>query len=65
MSWLTILHIPDRAALLSQCHRLLRHGGVFYAADFYDNGLRADERRTLAEEVDCHYLPSLDRWVLP
>lgn len=63
MSWLTVLHIGDRAALLTECHRVLQPGaGVFFAADFYDKGLEEGERKTLADDVDCHYLPTLARY---
>ena len=63
MSWLTVLHIDDRAALLTECHRVLQPGaGMFYAADFYDKGLEEGERKTLADDVDCHYLPPLARY---
>lgn len=64
MSWLTVLHIGDRAALLTECHRVLQPGaGVFFAADFYDKGLEEGERKTLADDVDCHYLPTLARYI--
>ena len=48
VSWLTVLHIVDRAALLARCFALLAPGhGVFYAADFFDKGgLREDEWRS-------------------
>ena len=62
MSWLTVLHIDDRAALLAECHRVLQPGaGAFYAADFYDKGLDEGERKTLADDVDRHYLPTQAR----
>ena len=59
MSWLTVLHFTDRHALLKACARLLKpHTGRWYTADFYArHPLSKSERRTLAADVWCRYLP--------
>jgi sarcosine/dimethylglycine N-methyltransferase len=54
VSWLTVLHIADRAELFKNCYSLLRPGGVFFAADFFQNGrLTHEEWRTLRDDVGC------------
>lgn len=57
VSWLTVLHFSDRAGMFRQAYELLRPGGMFFAADFVQQGkLTEAEWRTLRTEVAC---PSL------
>lgn len=35
VSWLTILHFVDRSSVFKIAYSLVRPGGKFYAADFY------------------------------
>lgn len=52
VSWLTVLHIADRVELFKNCYSLLRPGGIFFAADFVQNGkLTRDEWKTLRDDV--------------
>ena len=64
VSWLTVLHFPDRRALFQSSYELLQPGGIFYMADLCrcDN-LSVRERRLLREEVYCQRLSSLDELV--
>lgn len=63
VSWLTVLHIPDRENLFRLSYEVLKPGGYFYAEDFFERGkLTAEEKRTLQEDVFCTYLPSLDKY---
>ncbi len=65
ISYLTILHIPDRARLFAAIHRALRPGGGLYIEDF--TLLReADEaeRETLRVKVQCPYVPSPATYVV-
>lgn len=64
VSWLVFLHIANREKLFSVLHDALRPGGLFYFEDYYARGPLTDtEKNTLAEDVYCHYLPDLDRYV--
>eukprot|EP01112_Ceratiomyxa_fruticulosa_P010864 TRINITY_DN2895_c0_g1_i1.p1 TRINITY_DN2895_c0_g1~~TRINITY_DN2895_c0_g1_i1.p1 ORF type:complete len:581 (-),score=142.94 TRINITY_DN2895_c0_g1_i1:94-1836(-) len=64
VSWLTVLHIPQRKDLFQICYKLLNDGGYFYAEDFYEkNPLTPSEKKTLKEEVYCGYLPSLEKYL--
>lgn len=59
VSWLTVLHIPERAQLFKTCYSLLKPGGVFYAEDFFEKAtLTEEEKRRLADDVYCPYLPN-------
>lgn len=63
VSWLTILHIPERAQLFEICHSLLKPGGVFYAEDFFEKApLSEEEKRILADDVYCPYLPDQETY---
>ncbi len=49
VSWLALYHIPERARLLLNCHRLLVPGGRFYTEDLSARGDIADAQRKLLE----------------
>lgn len=52
VSWLTLLHIPQRAQLIAQCLDLLEPGGVFFCEDFYQREMFTEgERKVLQDEV--------------
>eukprot|EP00035_Acanthoeca_spectabilis_P020720 m.434320 g.434320 ORF g.434320 m.434320 type:complete len:603 (+) comp17696_c0_seq1:64-1872(+) len=54
VSWLTVLHIERRSKFFQIAYSLLRPGGVFFAADFFQLGkLTSDEWRVLKEDVSC------------
>lgn len=63
VSWLTVLHIVDRRPFFNACYDLLKPGGYFFAADFFArNTLSKHERKILADDVWCRYLPSLEHY---
>lgn len=63
VSWLTILHIPDRSKLFRLSNEILKPGGVVYLEDFFAlHPLSADEKKTLLEAVFCRYLPDLSTY---
>jgi len=39
VSWLTVLHIPNRDNLFKLCYDLLKPGGIFLAEDFYERSI--------------------------
>jgi cyclopropane fatty-acyl-phospholipid synthase-like methyltransferase/ABC-type nitrate/sulfonate/bicarbonate transport system substrate-binding protein len=62
VSWLTVLHIPDRHNLFRLCYSVLRPGGIFFAEDFTEvraGALTSEEKRLLETEVFCPYVPDL------
>ncbi len=63
VSWLTVLHIPQRARLFQRCHRALKAHGRLFIEDFYaPQALDADTQQRLKHEVACTYLPSLETY---
>jgi cyclopropane fatty-acyl-phospholipid synthase-like methyltransferase len=61
ISFLAILHIPDRARLFAACHRALRPGGGMYIEDFTLRGeLTAAQREALRVKVQSPYVPPPD-----
>ena len=59
VSWLTVLHIPDREALFSRCHEAIKTGGQIFIEDFYaQQPLSPEVQDQLEEDVFCHYLPT-------
>lgn len=63
VSWLTFLHIPQRAQLYSQCFAALKPGGGLYVEDYFARGeLTAAERESLARDVFCEHVPDLDAY---
>lgn len=63
ISYLAVLHIPDRARLFAACRAALRDGGGMYLEDFT---LRAEpnaaQREALRVKVQCPYVPPPDRY---
>jgi len=63
ISWLTVLHIPDRKQLFNLSSKILAPGGSFYAEDFYEQkALSQQDRDVLQNRVFCSYLPSMARY---
>lgn len=64
VSFLCILHIPDRAALFDRVAKTLKPGGRVYIEDFYArHPLSPDDASALRDIVSCPYLPSRDTYV--
>jgi len=64
VSWLTVLHISDRASLFRLCYKLLKPGGIFYAEDFFDkNKLTPTEKKILRDQVYCAYVPDMQTYL--
>jgi len=58
VSWLTVLHIPNRDALFDRCATALKHDGGMFIEDFYaKKPLSKAEQASLEEDVFCPYLP--------
>ncbi|MDD3344813.1 MAG: methyltransferase domain-containing protein [Candidatus Omnitrophica bacterium] len=63
VSWLAILHIPDRQALLKKCRNILKPGGKVFFEDYYKLGeFSPEEVRVLREDVQCPYLPTAEEY---
>ncbi|MBL37183.1 MAG: hypothetical protein CMP07_02120 [Xanthomonadales bacterium] len=63
VSWLTFLHIPNKALLLERCRSVLKAGGLIYIEDFFQRGpLTAPERESLERDVYCTALPTADEY---
>lgn len=60
VSWLTFLHIPDRAALYRRCFESLKPGAGMYAEDYFARSpLSAAERQSLADDIFCEHVPTM------
>lgn len=63
VSWLTFLHIEDKAALLERCRSVLKVGGRIYIEDFFERGtLTLGEVESLERDVYCRGLPTADQY---
>ena len=63
VSWLSFLHIPDRAALLKKCYEILKPGGKLFIEDFCKRGeLDQEETKILSEDTYCSYLPTAEEY---
>lgn len=63
VSWLAILHIPQRQTLLQNCHDLLKPGGTLFFEDFYKiSEFSESELVSLSKDVYCDYLPTLEEY---
>eukprot|EP00696_Hemimastix_kukwesjijk_P011466 gnl/Hemi2/243_TR64_c0_g1_i1.p1 gnl/Hemi2/243_TR64_c0_g1~~gnl/Hemi2/243_TR64_c0_g1_i1.p1 ORF type:complete len:508 (-),score=126.05 gnl/Hemi2/243_TR64_c0_g1_i1:19-1362(-) len=63
VSWLSVLHIPNRLRLFSSSLALLRPGGFFFADDFYQRKtLTREELIVLKNEVYCQTLPTEEQY---
>ncbi|XWW98128.1 hypothetical protein V2A60_006125 [Cordyceps javanica] len=64
VSFLCVLHIPDRAAVFGGAASMLRRGGTVYLEDFFARReLDEPTSRQLRDVVSCPYLPSRERYV--
>lgn len=64
VSWLTVLHIPEREALFGRCRRALKTHGRVLIEDFYAPApLNAQTQQILKKEVACPYLPSREDYI--
>lgn len=63
VSWLAILHIPDRPALFKKCRDILKSSGKIFIEDYYRLGeFNPEEISMLREDVQCPYLPSAEEY---
>lgn len=63
VSWLAILHIPDRHSLFSKCHNILKDEGSMFIEDFYKiNEFTEKEKQVLYQDISCEYLPTLEMY---
>jgi len=63
VSWLTVLHIPQRDNLFKLCYNLLKPGGIFLAEDFYKLSMFTEEEtKILRDEVYCPYCPDMNTY---
>jgi cyclopropane fatty-acyl-phospholipid synthase-like methyltransferase len=64
VSWLTVLHIPEREKLFKQSFDLLKPNGYFYAEDFFElpTPLTEEEKQRLSKDVFCPYVPNLETY---
>ncbi len=59
VSWLCVLHIPDRATLFRECRAALKPGGRLFIEDICERRpFTESEKQDLAVKVYCPYLPS-------
>jgi sarcosine/dimethylglycine N-methyltransferase len=64
VSWLTVLHIPQRTDLFERCHTAIKTGGGVFIEDFVaKEPIEGEIQKTLAQEVYCHHLPSQAEYV--
>ncbi len=64
VSFLCILHIPDRAPIFEKAAALLKDDGMLYIEDYYAR-TPADEKsaRLLKDVVSCPFLPTSEKYV--
>uniref|UniRef100_A0A6B2L0R4 Methyltransferase type 11 domain-containing protein n=1 Tax=Arcella intermedia TaxID=1963864 RepID=A0A6B2L0R4_9EUKA len=63
VSWLTVLHIPQRDLLFKLSYDLLKPEGKFYAEDFFKVSLfNEEESRILKEDIYCPYCPDMNTY---
>ena len=63
VSWLTFLHIPDRASLLKKCYNILKPDGKMFIEDFCKCGeFNENEKELLSRDVYCDYLPTFGEY---
>eukprot|EP00164_Ancoracysta_twista_P002427 GFYU01003214.1.p1 GENE.GFYU01003214.1~~GFYU01003214.1.p1 ORF type:complete len:286 (+),score=77.26 GFYU01003214.1:60-917(+) len=64
MSFLVILHIPDRKQCWDRLFKLIKPGGKVFVEDFYlRKELTDGDKRDLANTVSCTYLPFKDEYI--
>lgn len=63
VSWLAVLHIPDRKALFEKCHGILKDKGKIFIEDFCkERALSSEDEMILSEDTACPYLPTIDEY---
>ena len=64
VSFLVFLHIPDKAALLSNCSKMLKPGGSCFVEDYYRKSTFTDaEVESLSKDVFCQDLPTKEEYI--
>ncbi|PQK07958.1 hypothetical protein BB8028_0001g00390 [Beauveria bassiana] len=64
VSFLCILHIPNRASVFGKAASMLRKGGTIYIEDYFaQSELDETTLRQLRDVVSCPYLPSQARYI--
>jgi len=64
VSWLAILHISDRTALLKKCVNVLKPGGKVFFEDYYKLGeFSSEDAKILRDDVQCPYLPTVEEYM--
>ena len=64
VSFLCILHIPDRGPLFEKAARLLKPGGKLYIEDFFASGPLSDESAAqLRDVMSCPRLPTREEYL--
>jgi cyclopropane fatty-acyl-phospholipid synthase-like methyltransferase len=60
VSWLTFLHISDKATLFKNCFDLLKPNGMLFTEDFFQRQpLTSEEIETMKNDFFCTHLPSI------
>ncbi|MDD5116534.1 MAG: methyltransferase domain-containing protein [Candidatus Omnitrophica bacterium] len=63
VSWLAILHIPNRSILFKKCRNILKPAGKIFIEDYYKLGeFSPREVEILCEDVQCPYLPTAQEY---
>ena len=64
VSFLCILHIPERNKLFGKAARVLKTDGKMYIEDFYAREeLSGDAKQLLRDVISCPYLPSREQYI--
>ena len=64
-SFLVFLHIPDKAALLSNCAKMLKRKGTLFVEDYYCRSSFTDaELISLSSDVFCRDLPTKEQYIV-
>jgi len=63
VSWLAVLHIPNRQALFKKCFNILKPAGKIFFEDYYKLGaFSSEEEKILCGDVQCPYLPVAEEY---
>ena len=64
ISFLVFLHIPDKAALLGNCSKMLKTGGTLFVEDYYRRSSFTEaELESLSTDVFCQDLPTKEEYI--